>query len=166
MHRGDVGWLFAVTALAGFGLLLKVVPRERFVFPDRGAANERIAVRLVDAGFSLDPPRFTGDWGRVAHRGSCSLMAGVAGDMGQDLALWERAAKDGGRLRYQYRGTSRPDFPRFRAPLEDQLQRQLARLGIWTHRPPVVATIERGNCNGLMPQLDNDPVSLKWVQWG
>jgi hypothetical protein len=155
VRAADWAWLWAVAGLSAGGVASKVASSDRFVVADTAAAAKSLDRRLVDAGFSLLPLRFSGDWRRTAIHGSCKLVAGVAGDLGQNLSLWERAASAEGTLRFHFRGQVYSRFPRFRVPIEDQVQRQLARTGIWTRRPALVATIESGNCSHLVPDLGN-----------
>ena len=160
MRRADAAWLAAVVVLAGLGLGLKLTAGERFVFPDVARADGELVARMERAGFTAQPAR---PGMRIAHafrRGDCAVLTAIAGDMGQDLARWTGARKAGETLRFHYRGVARASFPRLRAPIEDQLQRQLARLGVTMTRPAVVATIEAGACSALLPRLSDIPVAV------
>ncbi len=160
MRRADAAWLAAVLVLGGLGLGLKLTAGERFVFPDVARADGELVARMERAGFAAQPAR---PGMRIAHafrRGECAVLTAVAGDMGQDLARWTGARRPGETLRFHYRGVASASFPRLRAPIEDQLQRQLARLGITMTRPAVVATIEAGTCAGLLPRLSDVPITV------
>ena len=159
MSRAKAAWIAAVVLFTGLGWWLKLEAGDRFVFPDVARADRELVARMERAGFTAQPPR-TGM--RIAHvfrRGNCGVLTGIAGDMGQDLARWTLARRAGEIVRFHYRGTSSPNFPRFRAPLEDQLQRQLARLGVALARPAVIATIQAGECESL-PALSDIPIRV------
>lgn len=162
MPRADAIWLAAVLALAGLGLSLKLQTGERFVFPDVAGADAALVATMARAGFSPAPPRPKMRIAHVFQRGGCTVLMGIAGDMGQDLARWKGATRPDERLSFHYRSARSTGFPRFRAPIEDQLQRQLARLGIALERPAVVATIENGLCSGVVPDLSNIAIGLRW----
>ncbi len=159
MSRANAAWIAAVVMFTGLGWWFKLEAGERFVFPDVARADRELVARMEMAGFIAQPPR-TGM--RIAHvfrREDCIVLTGIAGDMGQDRARWTLARKTGEIVRFHYRGTSRPDFPRLRAPLEDQFQRQLARLGVALARPAVVATIQADDCASL-PALSDIPIHV------
>jgi hypothetical protein len=153
MRQADLTWVSAVVVLAAAGMLIKVSVWGRLVYSDVPTANSHVAERLTEAGFMVAPPRFQRDWRLSAQRGRCHLLAGAIDDITENKVSWERAAI-GGLLRYHFHEAVRRRFPRTRAAVEEQAQRQLVRVGLANGRAAVIATIERGDC-GELPNLGN-----------
>lgn len=147
--------LFASTlALLALSLALKwqVASGARAI--DEPAFARTVAARLDDAGYDARIMlRFSAPV-VVATKGECSVLIRHALRIAHRARTYEQVAKPYGGLSYRWSGAWTEEPPVAQLTVRTLMQEQLARLGVDTERPALVAVAATPRCRGLLPGLD------------
>lgn len=159
--RSASGLISASVAIAVGTLLVKLWGVPRNVYPDRDRLQLMLEDRIAGAGFTVARPWRAAPLRLSVRRGRCAMIVQQLDVEGAETSIFARRAAKVGPVRFLYRGTLRPDFPRAMPVLRDQLQRQAARLGISLSADPIIGVASTAACPDPV-RLFEDVVIWPW----
>ena len=113
-----------------------------------------VAARLENAGYETRIMLRFGAPVVVATKGNCRLLIRHALRIAHRARTYEQVAKPYGGLSYRWSGAWTEEPPVAQLTVRTLLQEQLARLGVDTERPALVAVAATARCRAVLPDID------------
>ena len=113
-----------------------------------------VAARLARAGYDARIVLRFGAPVVVAERGDCRVMIRHALRIAHRASTYVQAARPYGGVSYRWSGAWTATPPAAQLTVRTLLQEQLARLGVETTRPALVAVAATLHCRAALPDMD------------
>lgn len=150
-RRALLASALALLALS-LGLKWQVASGARAI--DEPGFARTVAARLTGAGYGARIMLRFGAPVVVASKGDCHLLIRHALRIAHRARTYEQVAKPYGGLSYRWSGAWTDQPPVAQLTVRTLMQEQLARLGVDTERPALVAVAATPRCRAVLPSVD------------
>lgn len=150
-RRALLASALALLALS-LGLKWQVASGARAI--DEPGFARSVAARLESAGYEARIVLRFGAPVVVASKGNCRILIRHALRIAHRARTYEQVAKPYGGLSYRWSGAWTDEPPVAQLTVRTLLQEQLARLGVDTERPALVAVAATPRCRASLPEMN------------